>query len=349
MTKFIKYRGAAGLLCIFLLSAALSGCGAKYEKIMLPETENRIENTKENGMELEDAEGAKAADGTAIADFSSQTQVRTRAGRESVGEALYDIQESSVPAGSAGETDGEPLEENGIMVLEAAEPETEAEVQEAPVWNGRIVALDAGHQAKANPEKEPVGPGSETMKAKVEAGSVGIVTGLSEDKLTLSVAKKVEALLEAEGYRVVMIRESGDVNISNAERAKLANESGADIFVKLHANSLDTPSVYGTLSMCQTAQNPYNASQHAASYALSKRLTDAVCEATGFKNRGVQETDTMTGINWCQIPVSLVEMGFMSNPEEDQKLAQEEYQDLIAGGLVSGIDSYFAAFGGTQE
>lgn len=341
MTKCFRYRGAAALLCIFLLSAALSGCGTKkYEKIMLRETGNAIEENQDDklrGIELEDAEGAKAADGTASAHSSSQEQVRTRASRESGRESLYDIQETTVPGSPAGEADMESSEE--AEQVRSEQMQMEAEMQ--PVWNGKIVALDAGHQAKANLEKEPVGPGSETMKAKVEAGSVGIVTGLSEDKLTLSVAQKVEARLEAEGYQVVMIRESSDVNISNAERAKLANESGADIFVKLHANSLDTPGVYGTLSMCQTAQNPYNGSQHAASYDLSRRLTDAICEATGFKNRGVQETDTMTGINWCQIPVSLVEMGFMSNPEEDQKLAQEEYQELIAGGIVSGINSYF--------
>ena len=55
--------------------------------------------------------------------------------------------------------------------------------------------------------------------------------------------------------------------------------------------------------MCQTATNPYNGELHAASYSLSKKITDAVCAATGFKNRGVQETDSMSGINWCKIPV----------------------------------------------
>lgn len=302
MMKQFRYRGAAGLLCIFLLSAALSGCGAKYEKITLPEldpTETAEEYEKiEESIELEDLDGAAAADESAVANISVQENVRTRTSQQEAG-----------------------IEK---------------------VWNGHIVAVDAGHQAKPNLEKEPVGPGSETMKAKVEAGSTGIVSGLPEHKLTLQVAQKVKARLEEEGYRVVMIRESSDVNVSNAERARIANESGADILVKLHANALDTSSVHGTLSMCQTAKNPYNGSLHSQSYQLSKKLTDAVCLATGFKNRGVQETDTMSGINWCQIPVSLVEMGFMSNPEEDRKMAQEEYQELIAGGIVSGIDAYFA-------
>ena len=206
---------------------------------------------------------------------------------------------------------------------------------------GRVVAIDAGHQAKGNSEKEPIGPGSSTMKAKVAAGAEGISTKLPEYKLTLSVSQKLRRILEERGYKVIMIRESNDVNLSNAERAEIANKSGASIFVRVHANSLDNNSVHGTLSMCQTAKNPYNGNLHAKSYSLSKKITDYVCAATGFKNRGVQETDSMSGINWCTIPVTIIEMGFMSNPEEDQKMAQDDYQELIAAGIANGIDAYF--------
>ncbi|MCI7263966.1 MAG: N-acetylmuramoyl-L-alanine amidase [Clostridiaceae bacterium] len=318
MIKAMRYRGAAALLCVFLTAASLTGCGARYEKITLPEREDKIEETKDGvesakmeetsgaGIELEDVDGAEAADQAAVADVSALENKKITSSRM------------------------------------AAEADTASLAEEAPAdWNGRIVAIDAGHQAKGNPEKEPVGPGSSTMKAKVAAGATGISTKLPEYQLTLAVARKVEDLLKERGYQVVMIRQTNDVNISNAERAKLANESGADIFVRIHANSLDSPGVRGTLSMCQTEKNPYNGELHDQSYRLSRSITDAICAATGFKNRGVQETDTMSGINWCTIPVSIVEMGFMSNPEEDQLMAQEEYQDLIAGGIANGIDAYF--------
>lgn len=318
MIKAMRYRGAAALLCVFLTAASLTGCGARYEKITLPEREDKIEETKDGvesakmeetsgaGIELEDVDGAEAADQAAVADVSALENKKITSSRM------------------------------------AAEADTASLAEEAPAdWNGRIVAIDAGHQAKGNPEKEPVGPGSSTMKAKVAAGATGISTKLPEYQLTLAVARKVEDLLKERGYQVVMIRQTNDVNISNAERAKLANESGVDIFVRIHANSLDSPGVRGTLSMCQTEKNPYNGELHDQSYRLSRSITDAICAATGFKNRGVQETDTMSGINWCTIPVSIVEMGFMSNPEEDQLMAQEEYQDLIAGGIANGIDAYF--------
>ena len=77
------------------------------------------------------------------------------------------------------------------------------------------------------------------------------------------------------------------------------------------------------------------------SQALSKKVLKAFCKATGAKSRGVMYTNTMTGINWCKVPVTIVEMGFMSNPEEDQKMANPEFQAVIAQGLANGIDAYF--------
>lgn len=205
-----------------------------------------------------------------------------------------------------------------------------------------LVVIDAGHQAKGNREQEPIGPGATQMKAKVSSGTQGVVTRLEEYELNLQVAQKLQRLLEDRGYRVEMIRTHHDVNISNAERAVLANELEADAFVRIHANGDEDPSVHGIMTLCQTPQNPYNSEHYPQSRALSQYVLEETVAATGGKKQFVWETDTMSGINWCQVPVTIVEMGYMTNPEEDRLLATGDYQQKLAEGIANGIDRYFA-------
>ena len=119
------------------------------------------------------------------------------------------------------------------------------------------VAIDAGHQRRGNSEKEPIGPGSSTYKAKVASGTCGVATGINEYELNLAVSLKVRDILEERGYDVYMIRETHDVNISNSERAKLAVQNGADILVRVHANGDSNQSVYGALTMAPSSRNTY--------------------------------------------------------------------------------------------
>ena len=221
----------------------------------------------------------------------------------------------------------------------ATQPETE------PPMEKKLVVIDAGHQAVANYGKEPVGPGATEMKTKVASGTQGVATGLEEYRLNLLVAFKLQAILESRGYEVVMIRTSHDVNISNAERAQIANELHADAFIRIHANGSENQTANGILTICQTKQNPYNGELHSASYLLSQLVLDEMIAVTGAKRQYIWETDTMSGINWCQVPVTIVEMGFMSNPEEDRKMATEAYQELLALGIANGIDRYFERIG----
>ena len=207
--------------------------------------------------------------------------------------------------------------------------------------SGIVVVIDAGHQGKGNSGKEPDGPGSTVMKAKVSSGTTGCVTGINEYVLNLEVSLKLRDELKARGYLVVRTRETQDMNISNSERAKFANKRGADAFIRVHANSTTSSSVKGVETICQTKNNPYNASLYQASRKLSDCVLDGFVESTGAKKRNVWETDTMSGINWCQVPVTILEMGFMSNPEEDQLLNDKDYQDKMVQGVANGIDKYF--------
>lgn len=247
------------------------------------------------------------------------------------------VQEESVQEESVQETTTESSAEISL------EPTTESLEETVPdvTQNGHLIVIDAGHQAKGNSDKEPIGPGAAEMKAKVASGTKGCVSGLYEYELTLMVAEKLAEELEARDYTVIMVRTTHDVNISNAERAQVANEAGADVFIRIHANGSNDSNVSGVETLCQTASNPYNATYYEDSKALSEQVLLGIVNATGAKKRHVVETDTMSGINWCQVPVTIVEMGFMTNEAEDSLMATEEYQLQIAKGMADGIDAYF--------
>ena len=205
---------------------------------------------------------------------------------------------------------------------------------------GYVIAIDAGHQAHGNFGQEPIGPGASTMKTKVAGGTSGTTSGVPEYQLTLDVSLKLRDALEEKGYQVVMIRETNDVDITNSERAQIANEADADAFIRVHANGSDSASANGAMTICQTSSNPYNSEYYEDSKRLSELVLDAYTEATGIRKERVWETDTMSGINWCMVPVTIIELGYMTNPEEDMKMQDEEFQNTMVEGIVAGIETY---------
>ena len=208
-----------------------------------------------------------------------------------------------------------------------------------------IIGIDPGHQSESidMSAQEPNGPGSSEMKAKCTSGTQGTYSGVPEYQLNLEVSLQLKDELEQRGYQVVMTRTDNETAISNMERAQYAAAQGAEIYVRIHANGDDSHTASGALTMSPSQNNPYIPQLFEQSDRLSRCIIDSYCAATGFQNLGIQYTDTMTGINWSTVPVTILEMGFMTSQNDDLKMNDAEFQKTMVQGIANGIDSYFAS------
>ncbi|KEK24496.1 N-acetylmuramoyl-L-alanine amidase [Bacillus gaemokensis] len=203
-----------------------------------------------------------------------------------------------------------------------------------------LVVIDPGHQEKANLNLEPIGPGATKQKYKVTDGATGVVTKKRESVLALEAAFILKEKLEAKGIQVLMTRTTHDVDISNKERATFANDHQANLFLRLHADGSENPAQKGFAVLAPAEENNYTKGIYTESLQISQVIVKKMKETGQVKVNGVQFRDDLSGFNWSKVPGVLLELGFMSNPEEDRKLSDPKYLHSLLQSVTDSVEEY---------
>ncbi len=203
-----------------------------------------------------------------------------------------------------------------------------------------LVCIDPGHQEYANYGLEPIGPGSSTMKAKVSSGTSGAIAG-PEYVVVLDIGLKLRDLLEDAGTSVVMTRTTHDVDISNSERALIANDCNADLFVRLHCNSGSGPGGNGgCFTLYPAYHDGWTDDIYEESLSAAQIIQQIYAQDTGLPDLGLTERSDITGFNWSDVPVILPEMLHMGNSVEDNLVSTDSFRQTMAEALKHGIMEY---------
>jgi N-acetylmuramoyl-L-alanine amidase len=210
------------------------------------------------------------------------------------------------------------------------------EVSQVPVVKSKTIVIDPGHAYRSNKEKEALAPGSKEVKIKDGGGAAGVYTRTPEYEINMKVALKLKDLLEQKGFKVLMTKSDNSVSLGNIDRANIGNEANADLVIRIHCDSNSKGSVQGASMLI-----PANSGSTTEIYEESKRcgeiVLDNLIKEVGMKNRGVIHRTDLTGFNWSKVPVILVEMGFLSNVDEDKLLSSDSYQQKLAAAMGKGI------------
>lgn len=183
----------------------------------------------------------------------------------------------------------------------------------------KIIVIDPGHGSKSNLELERVSPDSEEKKIKDGGGADGVNSKTPEYLIAMDVASKLKETLQKEGYTVIMTKNKHSESLGNIERAEVGNKNNANLVIRIHADSADLEDAKGA-SILVPSKKGYASEINELSKKYGDILLREMVASANMNNRGVIEREDMTGFNWSKVPVVLVEMGFLSNAEEDKLL-----------------------------
>lgn len=224
-----------------------------------------------------------------------------------------------------------------MLLITITAPTLTVQAKEGSKDEPKIIVVDPSCQEIPNKKKEPIAPGAFKTAFKTSTGEVGKETGVREYELNLKLAKIVKKNLEDYGYEVVLTRDTNDVDLSNSDRAMMANTTEADLYVVI-----GTGNNTGVSVKCQTEDNPYTFDNYDKSRLLADTLLGSIVQGAESIDNGVDEVDDYAAINWSVVPTAVVEFGDLSDIDEEAKLTDDEYQKKLAKGIADGIESYFS-------
>ena len=202
------------------------------------------------------------------------------------------------------------------------------------------IVIDPGHSSVGNPQKEQVAPNSSETKAKDVLGATGNYTNIPEYETNLSVSLLLKKELEDRGYNVVMTKTKVNESLSNIERANIGNENNANLVIRMHADSNDDTSISGA-SMQVPANNEYTSSFYDISKKYGEIIINNYATELNLKKRGLVYRGDLTGFNWSKVPVVLLEMGYLSNKQDDEFVSDTMNHEKIAKSIANGLDKCF--------
>jgi N-acetylmuramoyl-L-alanine amidase len=197
-----------------------------------------------------------------------------------------------------------------------------------------LVCLDPGHARTPNLTTEPIGPGSSIRKIKDGGGTAG------EAAVVLKISRKLRTALRNRGYRVAMTRTGPEFTLGaggNVARARFCNRRKAALMLRVHADGSPDPSRHGASTLFPAWHRGWTGDVLPQSVRAARLVQRKLVARTGAADLGLVRRSDITGFNWANVPVILVETGFMTNPRERRLLESRRYQWRVARGLAAGV------------
>jgi N-acetylmuramoyl-L-alanine amidase len=202
-----------------------------------------------------------------------------------------------------------------------------------------LICLDPGHGTPpaVGRQREPIGPGSRTYKIKDGGGAPG------ETQVALQIAYRTRALLLRRGYRVAMTRSGSWFRYGsggNIARAEFCNRRRAALMLRIHADGSTDPGRRGASTLYPALHRGWTDDVYGPSLRAARSVQRSLVAATGARDLGLVRRSDLTGFNWANVPVLLVETGFMTNLAEARLLRSAAYQQRVAQGLAAGVAAF---------